>query len=58
MGTWMAIRWVILAHGINHEIIKLSNPALYHGVIKSIKLFLLATKKLEHIICTLGTRKH
>jgi hypothetical protein len=55
MGTWMVIRWVILAHGINHEIIKLSNLALYHGVIKAIKLFLLATKKFKHIICTLAT---
>jgi hypothetical protein len=41
----MAIRWVILAHGINHEMFKLSNPTLYHGVIKAIKLLLLATKK-------------
>jgi hypothetical protein len=47
MGTWMAIRWVILAHGINHEIIKLSNHVLYHGVIKTIKLLLLTTKKIQ-----------
>jgi hypothetical protein len=58
MGTWMAIRWVILAHGINYEIIKLSNLALYHGVIKVIKLLLLGTKKAKHIICTLATWKH
>ncbi len=58
MGTWMAIRWVILAHGINHEMFKLSNPTLYHGVIKDIKLLLLATKKVKHIFCTLAIGKH
>ncbi len=58
MGTWMAIRWVVLAHGINHEMFKLSNPTLYHGVIKDIKLLLLATKKVKHIICTLAIGKH
>jgi hypothetical protein len=57
MGTWMAIRWVILAHGINHEMFKLSNPTLYR-VIKAIKILLLATKKVKHIIYTLAIGKH
>jgi hypothetical protein len=58
MGTSMAIRWVILAHGINHEMFKLCNPTLYHGVIKAIKLLILTTTKFKHIICTLAIGKH